>query len=318
MVKILNILTFKNNNKRQKYLILFNVFFIFLIIILNFNPDLIFFKIPFQGGSGEVLNNFYSSVILIYFPYILFFFGLDLWDEESESPLFEIALFVMLMGFIFLQEPLEDYFKIHILFLALILIFLSIVITKLLWVITKRGVFIQKSNKLEVKNFEFQIFSLRSQWVKYYIIDCNNILSSANSYSLILDENEYIELKNEIDLFKNEIINIKNFQNKYNRQFLRQNDKDALRYIYESIKKIKKFKNEIKCIDIELFNAKYSFGLYNYILLSCISFKSEIINDRRIISFKISQNCQNCSNNKMCFNDEFFELEYNEFISVFM
>lgn len=318
MKKNLNILTFKNNNKRQKYLILFNVFFIFLIIILNFNPDLIFFKIPFQGVSGEVLNNFYSSIILIYFPYVLFFIGLDFWDEESESPIFEIALLLMFLGFIFLKEPLEDYFKIHIIFIVLILIFLSIVITKLLWVITKRRVFIQKSNKLEFKNFEFQIFSLRSQWVKYYIINCNNILSSTNSYSLVLNENEYIYLKNEIDLFKNEIIIIKNFQNKYNKQFLRRNDEDVLRDIYESIKKIKKFKNEIKSIDMELFNAKYSSGLFHDILLSCISFKSEIINDRRIISFKISQNCQNCSNKKMCFNDDFFEMEYNEFISVFI
>lgn len=316
MKKNFNILTFKNNNKRQKFLILFNILFIFLIIILNLNPDLIFLKIPFQEGSGEVLNNFCSSVILIYIPYVVLFIGLDFWDEESQ--ILEIVFLLIFLGFIFLKEPLEDYFKIHIIFIVLILIFLSIVITKLLWVITKRRVFIQKSNKLEFKNFEFQIFSLRSQWVKYYIINCNNILSSTNSYSLVLDENEYNDLKNEIDLFKNEIIIIKNFQNKYNRQFLRQNDKDVLRDIYESIKKIKKFKNEIKSIDMELFNAKYSFGLYDDILLSCISFKSEITKDRRIISFKISQNCQNCSNNKMCFDDDFFEMEYNEFISVFI
>ena len=55
------------------------------------------------------------------------------------------------------------------------------------------------------------------------------------------------------------------------------------------------------------------FGMYDNIVLRCISFKSEITNDRKIIRFKINDRCKDCLNDKKCINDDFFEVEYNEF-----
>jgi hypothetical protein len=69
--KKLNSLFQKNNNKSQKYFIIYNIFFIFLLIMLNLKPELIFIKVPLQVSSMVFWNNLFSSVLLINILYFI-------------------------------------------------------------------------------------------------------------------------------------------------------------------------------------------------------------------------------------------------------
>lgn len=318
MKKLFNTFSLKKYNKRQKYFFLFNILFIFIIVILNFNPELIFFKISLHETNEEIRNNFYSSIFLISIPYAVLYFGLDF--DYKESILAKIAIFLYFYSFIALKETLEDYFKINMLIIALIIIFLSIIIVYLLLLFNKTGSFYEKSTKIEVKDFQFQIFILKIEWVKHYVFTYKKINSIANhdeipsenkTYFFVLSEDEYKDLKNESGFFKNEIISIKSFQhiNNYFYEFHNHIFSD----INDSIEHMIKFNDEIRNFNSDLHNLKMKFGMYDNIVLRCISFKSEITNDRKIIRFKINDRCKDCLNDKKCINDDFFEVEYNEF-----
>lgn len=183
---------------------------------------MIFFKIEFQDSLGYFWNNFFSTIILISIPYTVLYLGLDFWDNTNESvSIINFSPFAIFYGFFYLKDALEDFFKIHILIIVFTTIFLSFILIFILLKITKTARFYEKSKKIEVNDLQFQVFIFKNKWVKHYIFTYKKINSIANqdeipsenkTYFFVLSEDEYMDLKNEIGFFKNEIISIKSFQ----------------------------------------------------------------------------------------------------------
>ncbi len=299
----------KKYNKRQKYLLLLNLIAIFFLIYLNLNTELIFLKLPFQDASADFWDNFLASIILISLPYFLLYEGLNLGFRFGG-----IVSFFVYLWLVIYYQTLKDFFRIDLIILIPAFLLIYFFLLYILRYLSKEGVLSKISNIFQINDSQFQVFEFKKDWIKFYIItfkkNINNdnddkTNSSVKTYFFIITENQYNHILNEVNLFKNEIIVIKNYQIEDN-YYYDFNKNDFISLIDDSIQKIFRFHD----YDKEEFGNDYSF--YK-IKLNCIIIKSKILNNKKIISFNVNLKCKNCSIDKQCFEFDFFEVEYDEF-----